>query len=79
MNHIDPHALTPQELRIFHALARGLNTCEVGEALGVASSTVKTHTERGRRKLHARNTVHAVALCYEMGAWAPNWPNGGTG
>ena len=79
MNHIDPHALTPQELRIFHALAQGLNSCGVGEALGITSSTVKTHTERARRKLHARNTVHAVALCYERGLFDGTLPNGGQG
>ena len=58
--------LTPRELDVFLAIARGLSNPEIGAHLHLTPATVKTHVNRIFAKLHVRDRVHAVILAYEL-------------
>ena len=68
-------SLTPRELEILVAIARGLTNTEIGEILTVAESTVKTHVGRILMKLGLRDRVHAVIFAYEHGLASQRRPN----
>ncbi len=59
--------LTPRELDVARAAARGLTNGEIGAELYLSLSTVKTHLASVQNKLGVRNRV-------EIAAWA--WRNG---
>jgi DNA-binding NarL/FixJ family response regulator len=59
--------LTPRELDVVRAAARGLTNSEIGAELYLSLSTVKTHLASVQNKLGVRNRV-------EIAAWA--WRNG---
>lgn len=59
--------LTPRELQVLAAAARGLSCRQIAEELGTAEPTVKTQTETLRRKLGVRSMAHAVAVGLRMG------------
>jgi DNA-binding NarL/FixJ family response regulator len=60
-------SLTPRELDIVRAVARGMTNAELGERLEISISTVKTHLAAVQRKIGARNRT-------EIAIWA--WENG---
>ncbi|MEK6442947.1 response regulator transcription factor [Pseudonocardia sp. T1-2H] len=60
-------ALSPRELDVVRAVARGRTNNEIAAELFVSLSTVKTHLANVHTKLDARNRV-------EVAAWA--WENG---
>jgi len=60
-------SLTEREREVFLALSRGLTNAEIGEALFVSESTVKTHVGRVLAKLGARDRIHAVILAHRLG------------
>ncbi|EHK86887.1 response regulator [Saccharomonospora azurea] len=62
-----PTELTPRELDVARAAARGLTNGEIGSELYLSLSTVKTHLASVQNKLGVRNRV-------EIAAWA--WRNG---
>jgi DNA-binding NarL/FixJ family response regulator len=59
--------LTPREIGIIQALARGLSNQAIGRELFVAEQTVKFHLTNIYRKLDAANRTEAVRLAYQRG------------
>lgn len=59
--------LAPREREVLALIAAGLATADIAAHLQVGEQTVRTHVERARRKLGARNRAHAVALAVERG------------
>lgn len=54
--------LTERESQVLDLIAAGLSDREIGERLGISSSTASVHVRHARLKLGARNRAHAVAL-----------------
>lgn len=59
--------LTDRQRQILSLFAVGLEAAEIGEALFLATATVKQHMKNAYRRLRARNGVHAVMLALELG------------
>ena len=59
--------LTERELDVFRLIARGLSNAEIGEALFISDTTVKTHVTHVLQKLDLRDRVQAVVLAHTTG------------
>ncbi|KGN37976.1 response regulator [Knoellia subterranea] len=59
--------LTPRELDVLRAVARGLSNAEVGRELFIGEATVKTHLLRIFAKLEVTDRTAAVTAAYGMG------------
>jgi DNA-binding NarL/FixJ family response regulator len=64
--------LTARELEIFRLIAKGLSNAEIGEALYITDTTVKTHITHILQKLNLRDRVQAVVLAYQTGLFEPD-------
>jgi DNA-binding NarL/FixJ family response regulator len=62
-----PDPLSPRELEVVRAVARGRTNAEIAAELFVSLSTVKTHLTNIQAKLSARNRVEIAAWAWEHG------------
>lgn len=62
-----PVELTPRELDVLRAVARGLSNSEVGRELFIGEATVKTHLLRIFTKLEVTDRTAAVTAAYRVG------------
>ncbi|KAE8763153.1 response regulator [Georgenia thermotolerans] len=60
-------ALTDREREVLLAMAQGLSNVEIGQALYMAETTVKTHVTRVLAKLGVRDRVQAVVVAHRSG------------
>lgn len=65
------HALYPRELECLFWAARGNTTGETADILGLQVETVRKYIKLANAKLNARNTLHAVAIAYQLGYLTP--------
>ena len=54
--------LSRREAQVLHLAAEGWEYQEIGDRLGITRATVRNHMVSVRRKLGARNSLHALAI-----------------
>lgn len=60
--------LTPRELEVMRALARGQHNREIAEALGISPRTVEVYRARLMEKVGARTLADVIRFALETGA-----------
>ena len=63
--------LTPRELEVLGAVARGATNAEIGRELFIGEATVKTHLLRAFAKLGVDDRTHAVTVALQRGLLSP--------
>ena len=64
-------SLTSRELSVLELVGLGLSNLEIGQALHIAASSVKTHVGHLLAKLGLTDRVHLVIFAYEHGVIQP--------
>ena len=59
--------LTSRETDVFRLITQGLSNAEIGQALFISDTTVKTHVTRLLQKLGLRDRAQAIVLAYQTG------------
>jgi DNA-binding NarL/FixJ family response regulator len=67
-------SLTPREMEVLVAVARGQSNAEIAASLFMSHGTAKTHVSRLLAKLHARDRAQLVMMAYEAGVAVPGAP-----
>lgn len=67
----DAILLTPRELEVLAAAAKGMSNKEIARELGISLHTVKFHLESLTRKLDAQGRTEAVAKAIGLGLLQP--------
>jgi DNA-binding CsgD family transcriptional regulator len=70
----DLAALTPRELDVVRAVARGMSNAEIAAELVISEWTVKTHVASILRKLSLRDRAQIVVVAYESRLITPDPP-----
>jgi DNA-binding NarL/FixJ family response regulator len=60
-------SLTGREVEVFRLISQGLSNAEIGDALFISETTVKTHVTRLLSKLQLRDRAQAIVLAYRTG------------
>jgi DNA-binding NarL/FixJ family response regulator len=60
-------SLTERELEVLQCMARGLSNREIGAALHIGETTVRTHVGHVLTKLNLRDRIQAVVRAQELG------------
>jgi two-component system response regulator DevR len=70
----DPEALTPRELTVLRALAKGRSTRAIADDLSLSQGTVRVYVEAIRRKFHVSSRLEAVssAIAHHIVEIAPS-------
>ncbi|MGW8761299.1 response regulator [Streptomyces sp. NPDC055815] len=76
--HRELATLTPRELEVLEALARGHTNAELAARFRLSEATVKTHVARILQKLRLRDRAQAVIAAYETGLVTPGSTGSGT-
>jgi DNA-binding NarL/FixJ family response regulator len=63
--------LTARETEIVRLLARGMSNAEIGDALFIETSTVKSHLGRAMAKIGTRDRLQTVVWAYQSGVARP--------
>ena len=63
--------LTTREVEIVRLLAQGMSNAEIGEALFIETSTVKSHLGRVMTKIGTRDRLQTVVWAYQNGVARP--------
>lgn len=56
-----------REVEVLKEIAKGSNSCEIGERLFISTNTVEFHRKRLFRKLKASNMAELISKAYERG------------
>jgi len=59
--------LTPREMEVMHAVAKGKSNKEIGVALNISEATVKVHVTHILEKLQASGRTEAIGLAVNRG------------
>ncbi|GAB3786130.1 response regulator [Nocardioides ungokensis] len=59
--------LTEREMDVFRLITRGYSNAEIGRALFISDTTVKTHVTRLLQKLDLRDRAQAIVLAHQTG------------
>jgi DNA-binding NarL/FixJ family response regulator len=62
-----PATLTPREVQVLRAVARGRTNAQIGRELSIGEATVKTHLLRAFAKLGVDDRTHAVTVAMQGG------------
>ncbi len=63
--------LSPREVQILRAVARGLTNAEIAGEIAISEQTVKNHMTSLLHKLRANDRAHAVAIAAQRGLLNP--------
>ena len=67
-------SLTPREVEVLQAVARGRTNAQIGRELSIGEATVKTHLLRAFAKLGVDDRTHAVTVAMQRGLLADGLP-----
>jgi DNA-binding CsgD family transcriptional regulator len=63
----EKYGISPREFEVLEHMAGGLSNKEIGQALFISESTVKTHVSQLLAKLDAKRRSQAIAKAREVG------------